>query len=201
MRVRATVSSPRYNWGSVTHTSVGIVVELSNGGRDLKVDFPQQRGWTGFVSEMEVVPPVHPGVICASGVFCAKESPLVGSRFKCKTCDSFDLCERCFYGDSGHRSHTFIRIAEPGGAAVFAGRPGRGSTTSAATARRRHVVGVAPGAIAEANAREKSGLIEDWSRCVRSMGVSSRENWAYKLTDGTSSYWQSCGSQGKHWIR
>ena len=22
-----------------------------------------------------------------------------------------------------------------------------------------------------------------------------------RLTDGTSSYWQSCGTQGKHWIR
>ena len=24
---------------------------------------------------------------------------------------------------------------------------------------------------------------------------------APRLTDGTSSYWQSCGTQGKHWIR
>ena len=23
----------------------------------------------------------------------------------------------------------------------------------------------------------------------------------FRLTDGTSSYWQSCGTQGKHWIR
>jgi len=45
------------------------------------------------------------------------------------------------------------------------------------------------------------GLIEDWGRCVRSMGVSSREHWAYTLTDGTSSFWQSCGAAGKHWIR
>ena len=37
--------------------------------------------------------------------------------------------------------------------------------------------------------------------CVKSMGVSSRESWAYRLTDGTSSFWQSCGTQGKHWIR
>jgi hypothetical protein len=31
---------------------------------------------------------------------------------------------------------------------------------------------------------------------VKSMGVSSRESWAYRLTDGTASYWQSCGTQG-----
>jgi hypothetical protein len=30
------------------------------------------------------------------------------------------------------------------------------------------------------------------------MGVSSRESWAYRLTDGTGSYWQSCGTQGNH---
>jgi hypothetical protein len=30
------------------------------------------------------------------------------------------------------------------------------------------------------------------------MGVSSRESWAYRLTDGTGSYWQSCGTQGKY---
>ena len=44
-------------------------------------------------------------------------------------------------------------------------------------------------------------ILEEWSQCVKSMGVSSRESWAYRLTDGTSSYWQSCGTQGKHWIR
>ncbi len=93
--------------------------------------------------------------------------------------------------------HSFNRIAEPGGAAVFAGRPGR--------IRRRDRDGGSshrrpPGALGGSTDGD-SGLVEEWSKCVRSMGVSSRENWAYKLTDGTSSYWQSCGSQGKHWIR
>ena len=72
----------------------------------------------------------------------------------------------------------FVQIAEPGSPAVFAGRPGR--------VRRRETSG-------NANA----GLIEDWSQCIKSMGVSSRESWAYRLTDGTGSYWQSCGTQGK----
>ena len=50
-------------------------------------------------------------------------------------------------------------------------------------------------------AGNNGAIIEEWSQCVKSMGVSSRESWAYRLTDGTSSYWQSCGTQGKHWIR
>ena len=80
--------------------------------------------WTGLQSEMEVVPSFHPGVTCDG---CG-QSPLSGPRFKCKVCDNFDFCERCFYGKparSGHVKHSFNRIADPGGASVFAGRPSR----------------------------------------------------------------------------
>ncbi len=45
------------------------------------------------------------------------------------------------------------------------------------------------------------GLVEEWTSCVKSLTVSSRESWAYRLTDASASYWQSCGPQGKHWIR
>ncbi|MPC77545.1 putative E3 ubiquitin-protein ligase HERC2 [Portunus trituberculatus] len=41
------------------------------------------------------------------------------------------------------------------------------------------------------------GTVEDWHRCVRNLSVSSRENWAHRLIDGTGSYWQSCGQEGK----
>ena len=39
------------------------------------------------------------------------------------------------------------------------------------------------------------GLVEDWTSCVKSLTVSSRESWAYRLTDASASYWQSCGPQ------
>ncbi|GFT14862.1 e3 ubiquitin-protein ligase HERC2, partial [Nephila pilipes] len=42
-----------------------------------------------------------------------------------------------------------------------------------------------------------SGFIEDWRRCVKNVTVSSRENWAYRLTDGSKYFWQSSGKQGK----
>ncbi|XP_038209104.1 probable E3 ubiquitin-protein ligase HERC2 [Zerene cesonia] len=55
VRVRAAVTQPRYKWGCIDHTSVGTVTAISSNGRDLTVDFPQQPGWTGQVSEMELV--------------------------------------------------------------------------------------------------------------------------------------------------
>ncbi|CAH2243797.1 jg12710 [Pararge aegeria aegeria] len=55
VRVRAAVTQPRYKWGCIDHTSVGTVTSISSNGRDLTVDFPQQPGWTGQVSEMELV--------------------------------------------------------------------------------------------------------------------------------------------------
>lgn len=42
-----------------------------------------------------------------------------------------------------------------------------------------------------------SGFIEDWRRCVKNLTVSSRENMAYRLTDGSNYFWQSFGKQGK----
>jgi hypothetical protein len=47
------VSSPRYGWGSVTHSSTGTVVGLS--GNTATVDFPEQSGWAAAVSELDVV--------------------------------------------------------------------------------------------------------------------------------------------------
>ncbi|CAH2068345.1 unnamed protein product, partial [Iphiclides podalirius] len=55
VRVRAAVTQPRYKWGCIDHTCVGTVTGISSNGRDLTVDFPQQPGWTGQVSEMELV--------------------------------------------------------------------------------------------------------------------------------------------------
>ncbi|XP_037823677.1 probable E3 ubiquitin-protein ligase HERC2 [Lucilia sericata] len=47
-----------------------------------------------------------------------------------------------------------------------------------------------------------SDLIEDWSRCIRSLSVSSNEMTAKHLLDRSPNCWQSSSStQGKHWIR
>lgn len=48
-------------------------------------------------------------------------------------------------------------------------------------------------------------LIEDWSRVIRSLCVSSNESSAKYLLDRSANYWQSSSTQstssGKHWIR
>lgn len=48
-------------------------------------------------------------------------------------------------------------------------------------------------------------LIEDWSRTIRSLCVSSNESSAKHLLDRSSNYWQSSSTQssssGRHWIR
>ena len=44
-------------------------------------------------------------------------------------------------------------------------------------------------------------LIDDWSKCIRTLSVSSNERLATRLVDGSDKYWQSGGTQGSHWIR
>ena len=44
-------------------------------------------------------------------------------------------------------------------------------------------------------------LIDQWDQCVRHLSVSSHEDLAHRLIDGTNSYWQSCGFQGKVFIK
>ncbi|XP_036675839.2 probable E3 ubiquitin-protein ligase HERC2 [Drosophila suzukii] len=47
-----------------------------------------------------------------------------------------------------------------------------------------------------------SDLIEDWSRCIRSLTVSSNEAAAKHLLNGSNQPWQSCSSGPcRHWIR
>ncbi|XP_077868707.1 E3 ubiquitin-protein ligase HERC2-like [Saccoglossus kowalevskii] len=175
VRVKHTVASPKYKWGSATHQSIGTVTAISANGRDITVDFPQQSHWIGLVSEMELVPSNHPGVTCDG----CHMYPISGPRYKCRVCDDFDFCENCFRMRRNHR-HQFNRIAEPGASPVNAGRPGKGKKkTNAAGA-----------------------LIEEWNRCVKHLSVSTRESQASRLIDGNpATYWQSSGSQGKHWIR
>ena len=54
VRVRLGVANPTYGWGSVEHGDVGILTQIDKNG-DCKVDFPQQSGWAGKLSEMEKV--------------------------------------------------------------------------------------------------------------------------------------------------
>nr|KAF7263608.1 hypothetical protein GWI33_001634 [Rhynchophorus ferrugineus] len=173
VRVKPTVTTPRYKWGYVTHDSVGMVTAISPNGHDVTVDFPKQQNWTGLLSEMEVVPSCHEGVTCNS---CCVQ-PIRGPRFKCKVCESYDLCDNCFYTKKNHR-HSFFRIQEPGSVEIYAGKAGR--------YYRQDTV-------------EMEGeTVTDWKRIVQNVSVSSKYGARF---DVPGSVWQSNGSQGKHWIR
>lgn len=75
-------------------------------------------------------------------------------------------------------SNNTASFVPSGGAAVYAGRPGKKIKKTLCSSL-------------------GSGLIEDWHRCVKHLNVSSRESQAHKLIDGSGGYWQSSGSQGK----
>ena len=51
---------PRYKWGAISHHSIGTVQSLNRNGIDVTVNFPEQKNWTGVISEMELVPGMHP---------------------------------------------------------------------------------------------------------------------------------------------
>ncbi|KAL5011340.1 hypothetical protein ScPMuIL_009891 [Solemya velum] len=175
VRVKPSVTIPKYKWGSVTHRSLGTVTAINPNGRDITVDFPQQAHWTGVLEEMEMVPSTHPGISCDG----CQMFPILGSRFMCRVCEDHSFCENCFRTKS-HR-HSFVCLSEPGGKALPAGKPGR---------QKKKMVYPPSGS-----------LIDNWHMCVKNLTVSSRENTSNRLVDGHTGYWQSSGSQGKHWVR
>ncbi|XP_026277054.2 E3 ubiquitin-protein ligase HERC2 [Frankliniella occidentalis] len=112
-----------------------------------------------------------------------------GARYACHQCRNFCLCEACFHvlSRSFHR-HQLLRVSEGDADATFV----PGVRTPLARARQSSH---------EGSTSALSSLVEDWTQCVKRVSASSREGSVSKLFDGTCSYWQSCGTQGKHWIR
>lgn len=109
VKVKPSVALPQFNWGEISHASVGIVTKVRNNGHEIFVDFPKHARWFGSIAEMEILSPYHQEIGCN---YCFMK-PIIGARFKCKTCENFNLCESCFYTPYDHQ-HNFVRIAEPG---------------------------------------------------------------------------------------
>ena len=56
VRVKGSVSRPVFGWGDVNHTSIGPLHSFDEDRPDqVLVDFPEQAGWRGLTSELEVV--------------------------------------------------------------------------------------------------------------------------------------------------
>ncbi len=60
--VKSSVVLPKYKWGDVNHSNVGMVTFISPDEQECKVDFFSQKGWTALVEEMEVIESAHIGV-------------------------------------------------------------------------------------------------------------------------------------------
>ena len=76
VRVKPSITDPKYGWGMVTHGSVGILREYDSDG-DPVVDFPEQSGWHASPEELEVVSgpvPVPPGGIAVGSKVRVKPS-------------------------------------------------------------------------------------------------------------------------------
>ena len=64
VRVRGSVSRPVFGWGDVDHTSIGPLHSFDEDFPDqVLVDFPEQAGWRGLTSELEVVVNDKKGVL------------------------------------------------------------------------------------------------------------------------------------------
>ena len=54
-------------------------------------------------------PEIHFNIICDG----CKETPLIGKRYKCKTCKNFDFCEKCYNANKESHNHEFRKIVHP----------------------------------------------------------------------------------------
>lgn len=75
------------------------------------------------------------------------------------------------------RCMLMISFNHSGQSPVFCGRSGK-------QLKRRH-------------SSQRGMLLDDWSRIVKNLNVSSSVNQASRLIDGSEQCWQSSGSQGK----
>ena len=56
VRVKHSVSSPKYGWGAVSHSDIGTLTSTSGDG-EIVVNFPKQSGWKGRLEDMEIIGP------------------------------------------------------------------------------------------------------------------------------------------------
>ena len=61
------------------------------------------------------VHPFHANILCDR----CKCQGIQGARYRCTTCDDYDLCERCYYNGSQRHEHIFERIAYDGALPEF----------------------------------------------------------------------------------
>ncbi|MCJ8744019.1 hypothetical protein PDJAM_G00101460 [Pangasius djambal] len=78
VRVKSSVTAPKFNWGcTVTHKSVGVVKSVND--ETVIVNFPEHKNWKGFLSEMECVTAADD-----SGISAQQRNIKIGDRVRVK---------------------------------------------------------------------------------------------------------------------
>ncbi|XP_077975128.1 E3 ubiquitin-protein ligase HERC2-like isoform X2 [Styela clava] len=201
VRVRPSVSVPKYKWGSVKHSSVGKVISIS--GTDAVVNFEEQQHWTGLMTELELVEESHQQVTCDN----CQANPIVGARYKCSVCYDYDLCEKCFRAfQHATPRHVFDMIENPGATKVRTTASGDASNPRRASARSITELDVAFSP-AGSNSKESSKgqttplpkETTTWKKLVDNLEASSGNDTIGYLLDGNDeTYWKSTGTLGEH---
>lgn len=74
----------------------------------------------------------HTGISCD---YCCGDQNLQGNRFKCQTCDNFDLCQSCFENHNHDRRHVFVLIASEGATPISLAKPHNADSQAANASR------------------------------------------------------------------
>lgn len=130
--------------------------------------------------------------------------PINGARFKCRNCDDFDFCENCFKTRKHNTRHSFGRINEPGWSYIQTWfyrccwfRACVNSLPLPKTGQSSAFCGRSGKQLKKHHSSQRGMLIDEWSRAVKSLNVSSSIHQASRLIDCSDQCWQSSGSQGK----
>ncbi|XP_066913164.1 E3 ubiquitin-protein ligase HERC2-like, partial [Clytia hemisphaerica] len=153
VRIKQIGTSHKLNMTPLLLNRVGTVTYLHHNGLDCSVTFEEMPLWHGTIRDLELVGPVHSRVTCDG----CERKPVVGVRYKCKTCDDFDFCEHCFANKTDH-DHNFVAYhrSKKGQHPIEAGKPGRARTEWCHSSSEKHL-------------------------CIKEMTVSSNEHMAAKM--------------------
>ena len=188
VRVKRSVTTPRFKWGAVTASSVGVLRDIAFDGDEALVDFAEQSHFRAALDELELSEPIHSTAVCSGCYAC----PVVGRIYRCRTCAEKHYCEQCF-GDlvdaSAQRTDLCLMHEHPYDLFDARGQLVVKALSLAALRAKRSAARTA----ASSNQRAVKP-ITSWKQCVAAVRVSSNEENAHRLHDGRGAFWQTTSS-------
>lgn len=188
VRFKRSVATPRFQWGAVTASSVGVLKDVAFDGDVALVDFAEQSHLRAALSELELSEPIHSTAVCSGCYAC----PIVGRIYRCRTCAEKHYCEQCFGGlvdDAAQRNDLCVLHAHQYDLFDARGQLAQKALSLTALKAKRAAARTA----AHSN-RRINKLITSWKQCVAAVRVSSNEENAHRLHDGRGAFWQSTSS-------